>query len=239
MVPGKFRLLAAVAAILWSGMLAAADFTDSMNFDADRKTAAGGRASANVTADGGAAVLRDNGVIVYDQVTLNNASGELSFRIRLDFDERSDDPRLKNVLRNQIFLTLARSDRNYASVYTADGLRFGVFSPRGEVLFLLGARSHFEKGVWYDVAIQWGRKVQMLIDGKVVAEKEHDGLWGSLPAADTATLRIGREPGYGIVNEFSIDDLKLISGDTERVAAAVPSIPGATAMPVIDRKSVV
>jgi hypothetical protein len=211
---------------------------DDMTLKSSKITNGGGKISGSLkveSVDGRpVAVLTKTANILYPKININNDAGEINMRLCLNFDPASGDPRVKKEWRNQMFLTMTRGDRNYATLYSClEDFRFGVFTPGGDVLFVLGGMYKLEKGVWYDVTVKWGKKVEIIVNGKVIASKDHDGLFGKLPPGDGVISQVGYPAGFGIENEFSVAnwEVKSVAGQ-EQITAAVPYINGAA--PVID-----
>lgn len=236
----KWLLLSALCAILYP-MLADGGtfFTDDLVLKAsDGKlvTRAGGVVAAGrLNNDGDALQFGKGSQLLYEKLSVNQDSGTLSFRFRLDFDP-DHAVVAESLRRNQIFFTLARPDGFTLRIWAPMAGKIiwvMVNGPNNTIPFLLNAPIKFEQGKWVDFSCSWGDKIVITINGTKMNELKWDGLFGTLPNVDTLSLRLGSDGD--MENAFSLSNLRIEDGVERRnPLIGVPLVREAA--PIIDGK---
>lgn len=112
-----------------------------------------------------------------------------------------------------------RYNRSLFDVVFPDGDRIGFYwniDDRGMRVYykegdtyplLIGARAPWQQGEWYHVALTWGDRTRIYLDGELVGERVHEG---TLPKRlEGAKITLAR--GYGEPCEFDIDEVRISS----------------------------
>ncbi len=198
----------------------------------------GTNAALEPHATGKALRLREGSWLRYAAVpVLNPAGGALSLQVKLNFDPTMADKRTRTVLRNQFFAEIRTPEGHRALLYTClKNVCVLVQNAKRTMLLSKAADFPWRRGEWHELTLRWGNRLEVLADGRRCIEADWSGLFGPLPVHRVPMrLAIGAGPGSGIVNEFSVDQLRLYGPARGRVGArpllSVPRVPGT---PVLD-----
>lgn len=163
--------------------------------------------------------------------------GELSFKVRLDFDPTVESDAHKKQWRNQVFLTFTGKGKSFVKLYTTlSGVIIYVSNEAGDRVWIRQHLMTMGPDKWIGVGLRWGEKLELVIDGEPVFDNPQSGLFGNVPY-DTADQRIilGTPPGSGIENKLTFDEL-VISGPTPELITPRPrmSLPKLDGAPKLD-----
>lgn len=180
--------------------------------------------------------FRNLGHLRYTPTKLVNIhGGEISLKVRLDFDPNVKNERTKTVLRNQRFLSFeVPGGRQRAFLYTTlTDIAFIVYEGR-DYIFHTGGRVAWKQGEWRDVRLTWGREVTIHMDGQKVTSDPWDGIFGTLPEPKGVWLMLGAYKRGDIENEISLDEFSIRTPADQVVSTqarmAVPLVTGAPTM---------
>ncbi|NOY79453.1 MAG: hypothetical protein GXP31_00460 [Kiritimatiellaeota bacterium] len=190
--------------------------------------------------NGKALRLREGSVLRYMRVpVLNPAGGMLALQVKLNFDPTLVDKRTRTVLRNQFFAQVRTPEGHRALLYTClKNICVLVQNSKRTMLLSKAADFPWRQGEWHELTLRWGNRLEVSVDGRRRFEANWSGLFGPLPVHRVPMrLTIGAGPGSGIVNEFSVDELRIFGPEPGRVGARpLLSVPRLSRGPVLDGK---
>ncbi len=190
-------------------------------------------------ADGNALqLIKSDQVVFPPSSVISQWAGEISCKIRFDFDPTARTKENKTTLRNQAFWYFRdKKSAIRAELYSClSNICFRITNQRNKMIFYTGARFAFKGNKWYEVKVRWGKEVAIYVDGRKVCAKPNEGIFGP-QLVKSFILFLGSGRGRGILNKFSIDSLiytvpeEVIAGTAPKTT--LPLVPG---KPVLDGK---
>ena len=146
---------------------------------------------------------------------LNPARGTLEAWVRPQFNPdpavAPDDPG-RGVFNRDFFMLDFGALRHLGFYWNIDDRGMRVFIKEGDQYpILIGTTSHWQKGEWHHVALTWGDRMCIYVDGQLLGSRPYIG---TLPdRIETGTLRFGGDPCEFDVDEVRISDLDRSSFD--------------------------
>lgn len=132
-------------------------------------------------------------------------------------DIASDDPSRGHLNRNLLDVTIP-GDSNIGLYWNIDDRGMRAYYKQGsEYPLILGARVPWKADEWHHVALTWGDKTRIFIDGKKVAERDHKGTIDA--DVSHATISLGKTPSEFDIDEVRISDIARESFDLSEIRA--------------------
>lgn len=173
----------------------------------DGDTSIPGKLNGPYTVDGAALVLNGRAQAVFPYSILADvASGELSFRVKLNFDPDTD-PRAKGDLKNQFFFSIVQGKKQFIIYTYFVNLSFLIQDENGKIEIVKTIPTSWVKDEWRTVKLRWGREIELLVDTDRVAA-DGTGLFSPRPDASPPEIIIGSQSTVsGIASAFTIDSI--------------------------------
>ena len=128
---------------------------------------------------------------------------------------------------------------NRCVLYTClSDICFGAWDASGSLMFVKTVRLPWKQGEWRQVALSWGKQLEVSVDGQKKISTPWDGLFGPLAAErDKLRLYVGHWYSGAVECEYTIDELAIMGPRPDNMAcrprASVPLLEGA---PKLDGK---
>ncbi len=144
---------------------------------------------------------------------INAGQGTLEAWVRPHFDPnppvKPDDPARGRFNRNFFLFSFGGYTVGFYWNIDDRGMRVYVRTPSGKYPIVFGARNNWRAGEWHHVALSWGRELRIYCDGKLLAKRPWDKLWGAVPDnLRGGFIQIGGSQCDMDVDELCISDIQ-------------------------------
>jgi len=152
---------------------------------------------------------------------INPKQGSLQAWVRIDFDTKEEvKEEASRGNYNRDFLAIHLPNGDTASLYwniDDRGMRFYAYdASQKSYPIILGAPAKLDKG-WHHIALSWGDRIRIFVDGVETAEREFSGLFGKDVSLDEGRIVIG-----GGRCEMAIAQLAIYDKPIENVSPTNP-----------------
>lgn len=183
-------------------------------------------------------LIEENQIVFPPSSIISQWAGEMSCKLRFDFDPTARTKENKMELRNQAFWYFRDSKSGISGeLYSClHNICFRITNRHNKMTFYVGAPAPFKGNQWYDIKVRWGNEIVLYVDGIKLCAKKNEGFFGP-QLVESFSLFVGAGRGRGIKNKFSIDSLKYsIPEDVIAGTAPKVTLPLVNDRPVLDGK---